>query len=180
MQGGAEHSGNCTQRSYPLVLEAESDQLCVPAEFCFPSNLHVTGFSSWRITSMIHSYLAWFLLWLRHGAIGPIEATPVGVNVDWIDFRINTFELVIHLVKCNSRPCGFSAFSSPAVPAAPGTLVFCILSWEAVPNFRNLLFGSNFTTTQHHAMTEEPGRYTTFRCGLFSFGFLVRWNMLCT
>ena len=32
-QGGAEHSGDCTQRSYPLVLEAESDQLCVPAEF---------------------------------------------------------------------------------------------------------------------------------------------------
>ena len=29
MQGGAEHSGDCTQRSYPLVLEAESDQLCV-------------------------------------------------------------------------------------------------------------------------------------------------------
>ena len=24
---------------------------------CFLSNLHVTGFSSWRITSMIHSYL---------------------------------------------------------------------------------------------------------------------------
>ena len=32
--GGAEHSGNCTQRSYPLVLEAESDQLCVPAFKC--------------------------------------------------------------------------------------------------------------------------------------------------
>ena len=32
-QGGAEHSGDCTQRSYPLVLEAESDQLCVPALF---------------------------------------------------------------------------------------------------------------------------------------------------
>ena len=30
-QGGAKHSGNCTQRSYPLVLEAETDQLCVPA-----------------------------------------------------------------------------------------------------------------------------------------------------
>ena len=28
---GADHSGDCTQRSYPLVLEAESDQLCVPA-----------------------------------------------------------------------------------------------------------------------------------------------------
>ena len=33
VQGGAEHSGDCTQRSYPLVLEAESDQLCVPAKF---------------------------------------------------------------------------------------------------------------------------------------------------
>ena len=29
--GGAEHSGDCTQRSYPLVPEAEPDQLCVPA-----------------------------------------------------------------------------------------------------------------------------------------------------
>ena len=57
----------------------------------FPSNLHVTGFSSCRINIMIHSYLVWFLWWLRHGAIGPNEATPVGVNVDWIDFRINTF-----------------------------------------------------------------------------------------
>ena len=41
---GADHSGDCTQRSYPLVLEAESDQLCVPAisisvlcPFRFPS-----------------------------------------------------------------------------------------------------------------------------------------------
>ena len=31
--GGAEHSGDCTQRSYPLVLEAEPGQLCVPAGF---------------------------------------------------------------------------------------------------------------------------------------------------
>ena len=31
LQRGAEHSGNYTQRSYPLVLEAEPDQLCVPA-----------------------------------------------------------------------------------------------------------------------------------------------------
>ena len=31
LQGGAEHSGDCTQRSYPLVLEAESDHFCVPA-----------------------------------------------------------------------------------------------------------------------------------------------------
>ena len=31
-QGGAEHSGDCAQRSYPPVLEAEPDQLCVPAK----------------------------------------------------------------------------------------------------------------------------------------------------
>ena len=37
-QGGAEHSGDCTQRSYPLVLEAESDQLCVPALFFWYGN----------------------------------------------------------------------------------------------------------------------------------------------
>ena len=30
-QGGAEHSGDCTQRSYPLVPEAGPDQPCVPA-----------------------------------------------------------------------------------------------------------------------------------------------------
>ena len=66
---------------------------------CFSFNLHVTGFSSCRITTMIHSYLVWFLWWVRHGAIGPSEATLFGVNVDWIDFRIYTFELVIRLSK---------------------------------------------------------------------------------
>ena len=47
MQGGAEHSGDCTQRSYPLVLEAESDlpakigfQLLIKLLHCVVSNLH--------------------------------------------------------------------------------------------------------------------------------------------
>ena len=39
-RGGAEHSGDSTQQSYPLVVEAESDQLYVPAilnaDFQFP------------------------------------------------------------------------------------------------------------------------------------------------
>ena len=48
---------------------------------------------------MIHSCLVRFLWWLRHGAIGPFEATPVGVNVDWPEFWIYTFELVIPLSK---------------------------------------------------------------------------------
>ena len=42
-------------------------------------------------------------------------------------------------------------------------------------------------TVHHHVMTEEPGRHTTFRCGLFSFDglsgevkhivHLIRWNL---
>ena len=39
-QGGAEHSGDCTQRSYPPVLEPESDQLCAPA-----FQIHLVKFS---------------------------------------------------------------------------------------------------------------------------------------
>ena len=77
---------------------------------CFTSNLHITGFSSRRITTMFHSYLMWFLWWLRHGAIGPIEATLFRVNVDWIDFRIYTFELVIRLSKVKQLALLLCAF----------------------------------------------------------------------
>ena len=58
---------------------------------------------------MIHSYLVWFLWWLRHGAIGPIEATLFRVNVDWTDFRIYTFELVIRLSNAKQLALRFSA-----------------------------------------------------------------------
>ena len=56
------------------------------------AGLHVSGLSSCRITTMIHSYLVWFLWWPRRGAIGPSEATLFRVNVDWLDFRIHTFK----------------------------------------------------------------------------------------
>ena len=45
------------QRSYASEREASIGHGCVPALICFSSNLHVTGFSSWGITTMIHSYL---------------------------------------------------------------------------------------------------------------------------
>jgi len=41
----------------------------------------------------------WYLWWLQQGAIGPIEATPLWVTVDWPDFWIHTFRLVIRLSK---------------------------------------------------------------------------------
>ena len=91
MQGSGEQwwSHHSTKTLHHLLWYDEGTPL---SRTClFSSNLHVTGFSSCRITIMIHSYLVWFLWWLRHGAMGPIEATLFGVNVDWIDFRINTF-----------------------------------------------------------------------------------------
>ena len=42
------------------------------------SNLHVTGLSSWRIFSKIHSCLVWFPWWLRHGAMDPREEPFLG------------------------------------------------------------------------------------------------------
>ena len=40
------------------------------------------GFSSHRITEMIHSYQVCFPWWLRHGAMDPCEGTLFGVNDD--------------------------------------------------------------------------------------------------
>ena len=168
---------------HPLAMDVYLHRRLI----CFPSNLHVTGFSSCRITAMIHSYLVWFLWWLRHGAIGPSEATLFGVNVDWIDVRIYTFELVIRLSNAKQLALRFSAILRlPAAPDVPGIPVICTLSSEAVPNFRNLFLAAIFAATLHHVMTQEPGRRTTCRCGAFSFWFsgevkhivhLIRWNL---
>ena len=69
---------------------------------------------------MIHSCLVWFLWWLRHGAIGPFEATPVGVNVDWPEFWIYTFELVIHLSKVQQMALlFFSHFENSCCSGCP-------------------------------------------------------------
>ena len=50
----------------------------------------------------------WFLWWLRHGAIGPSEATLLWVSVDWLDVGIDIFNLVIRVSKVEqlaSRLC---------------------------------------------------------------------------
>ena len=58
---------------------------------------------------MIHSYLVWFLWWLRHGAIGPIEATCLG----WVSTDLNTefthFNLVIRLSKVKQVALRFTS-----------------------------------------------------------------------
>ena len=149
---------------------------------CFSSNLHVTGFSSCRITTMIHSYLVWFLWWLRHGAIGPNEATLFGVNVDWIDFRIYTFELVIRLSKVKQVALRFTSLfglsrcsCGPRVPRRNA----CLLEWSRSEQSETSLFvpaASAFDMI--HGTRKWRQQACPFPAGVV--WFLVRWNMLCT
>ena len=64
--------------------------------------LHVLGFSSRWITLSILSNLVWFPWWLRHGAMGPFEGTPLWETLHRLDFRIDTLNMVIHLRKCET------------------------------------------------------------------------------
>ena len=121
---------------------------------------------------MIHSCLVWFLWWLRHGAIGPFEATPVGVNVDWPEFWIHTFELVIRLGKVQQMAllfCTISVMSrwsfGPRVPRRNA----CLSQWSRskLPEtvFLLQLLLSQWQINQDMIWT--TGRHTTFRCCLF-------------
>ena len=78
------------------------------------------------------------------------------------------FNLVIRLSKVKQSALLFSAFSWSRRSCGPlWTPLKVFLPSEAVSNVGNFLFCSNFTATLHHAMTLNPGRYTTCRCGLF-------------
>ena len=138
----------------------------------FPSHLHVTGFGSWRITEMIHSCLVWFLWWLQHGAIGPSEATLFRVNVDWIDLRIYTFELVIRLSTVKLLALPFCAFDEvPRLLWSQGSQ-WSVLSSEAGPNCQKLLFyhcSLRFWSSTWHLRQKATGMSFSCRCGLFGF-----------
>ena len=147
---------------------------------CFSSNLHVTGFSSCRITTMIHSYLVWFLWWLRHGAIGPIEATLFGVNADWTDFRIYTFELVIRLSKVQQLAFLFCTFfensRGSGRPRDPSDLH--LSQREIVRNNQKLLFchcSLSFRSSTWQVRLQATGMSFSCRCGLFG----IWWGETC-
>ena len=79
------------------------------------------------------SCLVWFPWWLPHGAMDPSEGTLFRVTVDWPDFWIYTFELVIHLSKVKQLAlpfCTISAMSrwsfGPRVPRQNA----CLSEWS--------------------------------------------------
>ena len=131
----------------------------------------------------------WFLWWLRHGAIGPIEATLFRVNVDWPEFWIYTFELVIHLSKVQQMAVlFFSHFEISCCSGCPRDYwPMRFFNCEAVPNFRNLLF-SQLLLTIHDNSTWYRNQAGTRLSGVVFFFWwlsgevkhfvhLIRWNL---
>ena len=158
---------------------------------CFPSDLHVKGLRYWWISSKIQFCLVWYPWWLRHGAMEPLEATPLWVTVDELDVGIDTFELVIRLSKVEQTALPFiSLMSCPAIPAVLceplGWSSLCWMSIWTVRNFRFTAAAPAFKV-QHdmNARTWMPGHECqagTWPSGVVFFRFwwfLVRLNISC-
>ena len=99
------------QRSYASEREASIGHGCVPALICFSSNLHVTGFSSCRITIMIQflsSVISMVAPTWCHGAIwgNPFQG-------EWwstvLTSEFTHFNLVIRLSKAKQLALPFSS-----------------------------------------------------------------------
>ena len=184
MQGDAAFHWDCVQRSYQWNGISSSASWTY-LQVCFPSNLNVTGFSScWITIVMIHSYLVWFLWWLRHGAIGPSEATSfVGLMSTDLTSEFTHFNLVIRWSNVQQLALLLSTvFEESRCSCGPrvSRRISCLPEWSRSKQSESLLFTAASACKMQHDMTQAKGRHTTFRCGLFSFGCLVRWNMLCT
>ena len=136
---------------------------------------------------MIHSCLVWLLWWLRHGAIGPSEATSfVGVNVDWLEFWIDTFELVIHLSKVQQSALRlFSLLESPAIPAVPEIPVTCSFMWCCAKLLKPPFLLQPQLLKVQHDMCESRQQACPFPAGVvflvsgevIHFVHLIRWNL---
>ena len=87
------------------------------------------------------------------------------------------FNLVIRLCKVKQPAFLFcTVLQCPAVPVVPGIprLIACLSAGSRAEHPETFLSCSNFTETVHHITNEVQGRHMTCRCGLFSFGCLVR------
>ena len=110
--------------------------------------------------------------WLRHGAMEPLEATPLRVTVDELDIGIDTFKLVIRLSSAKQLAFPFcTIFVMSAGPMVPGNLVECTPTCEKpFGTVRNLVFSLPLKLLKRHmTMKDVAGRHMPFRCGLSCF-----------
>ena len=124
--------------------------------------------------------------WLRHGAMEPLEATPLRVTVDELDIGIDTFKLVIRLSSAKQLAFPFMqpflwCPAGPMVPWEP-CVNAPLLDRKAVSEQSEtyVLFAfaaQAFETTHDHSnMQCWPGRHMPFRCGLSCLLMVFWWG----
>ena len=114
------------------------------------------------------------LMVLEPGAIGPLEATPLWVNVDWPDFGSDIFNLVIHLSKVQQTAFLFTSLlamsrGSRCPFVNPRNLHLFALS--AVSSNHKLPFccSSSIWSATWHERQKATGMSLSCRCGHFGF-----------
>ena len=134
----------------------------------------------------------WFLWWVRHGAIGPLEATLCGRLSTDLTSELAHFKLEIHLSKAKQLAFPFtSLLRSPADPVVPcdalersSLRVGCRSEQPETVFFQ---FRSFWRWTQTCRIRSHSGRSTLSRYGLPFFWWfvgevehvvhLIRWNL---
>ena len=117
------------------------------------------------------SCLVWFPWWLRHGAMDPTEGTLFRVNVDWPDFWIDTFNLVIRLPKVKQSALPFiSPFATSRWFCRPlrtfRTCIFADVKFGTAEAFI-LLAAQAFWSETWQEQLKAKGMSPSCRYGLF-------------
>ena len=103
-----------------------------------------------------------------------------GVNVDRLEFRIDTFELVIRLSKVKQSAFRFfTIWWRPAAPAVPGIPVTCSFKWNCAEISETSVFAAPFAKTDVMPWHDEQAG--TRLSGVVSFLLMVVWwgNTFC-
>ena len=115
---------------------------------------------------------------------GPNWGNPRWENVDWPDFRIDTFKLVIRLSKVQQSaffhfsPVG--RFGVELLPAVSGTHLFqvkCIVWQPRQPGFFQLCWSDRSLSAVHEEWRQQACPLTISICRCVFFGFW--WGQIC-
>ena len=150
-------------------------------EIYFGSNclgwLHVTGLSSWWISSntpIVSSVIPMVTPTRCHRATG---GNPFKVNVDWPDYRIDNFNLVIHLSIAKQLALPLSAFFN----VSPLRYLWSPISTRVEPlgTIRNFNFSLQHQLLQGKLTWSMTGDRHVFFLQVWSLWYLVRLNISC-